>query len=151
MSTNESDAYCCFIPNTSKHFPSLLRRNFLALSSDPDEFALWCRRQAISLVSSCPLRPSRRLGACFLFTHTSLLLCRWKAGTLGICGGVLLTPPWGIASLPVTTGHQQKDNQSLGCLLARWGLRKELLAQPQMPVSANATGSDLNHAPELMN
>lgn len=62
-----------------KHFPLLRRGNFLAEETDPDEFALRCRLQAISALSSCPLRPSRRLGACCLFTHTSLLLCRWSA------------------------------------------------------------------------
>lgn len=123
-----------------KHSPSLLRRTVLARLSDADEFALQCRRWAISLVSSCPLRPSRRLGACFLFTHTSLLLCRWKAGSFGICAGVLLSPTYGMTLLQ----WQQDINREISNLRdirqRDDGYGKEMLAQPQMMVSANATG-----------
>lgn len=41
-----------------KHFPFLLRRNFLARNSYPDEFALWCRLQAISLAHPVPSDPA---------------------------------------------------------------------------------------------
>lgn len=119
-----------------KHFPSLLRSNFLARPTDPDEFAPRCRPRAISPVSSCPLRPGRRLGACCLFTHTSLLLCRWKAGTLGICVGVLSGPLWGIAVLQ----WQRDINREITNLWAQRGRRREMFARPPAPVSTPATG-----------
>lgn len=86
-----------------KHFPSLLRGNFLANQTGPDEFALWFHLRAIFLVSSCPLRPGRRLGACCPLIHASVLLCRWKSsGTWH---------PWqrAVDSRGITLLHWQRD------------------------------------------
>lgn len=100
---NDLDAWSCFILMLLKHFPSLLRGNFLANQKGPDEFALWFQLWAIFLVSSCPLRPDRRLGACSPFIRASVLLCRWKSsGTWH---------PWqrAVDSRGITLLHWQRD------------------------------------------
>lgn len=146
------DTQCWFRLNTSKAPPiSLMRGNFLAHKSDPDEFALWCRLQAISLVSSCPLIRSRRLGACCLF-----VCCISVAVQMGGRGTwqpqrCVVDPTWAITLLQ----WQRDINRMITNLCDVCWLHqcngKEFQDGLRCVFQQMSWSSDLNQSPELMN
>lgn len=110
------DTQCWFRLNTSQALPiCLMRGNFLAHKSDPDEFALWCRLWAISLVSSCPLIRSRRLGACCLFVHSISVAVQMEGRGTWQPQCRVVDPTWAITLLQWQRDINKKDNQSLQC------------------------------------